>query len=456
MSDYGGLKRRIEEEGIGFVDFRVTDLVGRFRHVTIPADRLTESLLSDGIGFDGSNYGYRGIGGSDMVLIPDLSTAYVEERDGERILTLIGDVCEAKTRAPADRDPRRIAGAAVRYLRERGIADDLVVSPEFEFYVFNEVRYEITDKSCSIEISPAEGEERSDVGNSAYHSPLPEDRLFSLRCEMARQIEAAGIRVKYHHHEVGRLGQHEIELGFASLRRMADAALIVKSIVRNVAAEYGFTATFLPKPLHGEAGSGMHLHQYLVKGEKNLFQGSEGGLSDLALCYVGGILAHGRSLMGFTNPSTNSYRRLVPGYEAPVNLVFGSGNRSAAIRVPAYASGDKTRIELRTLDATCNPYLAFAAVLMAGIDGVDNGRDARRLGFGPYDDMDLYANGSGEVAPRSLTEALAALEEDHDYLLKGGVFSEALIEDWIASKRDEGSLITDRPHPHEFALYYDL
>jgi len=391
-----------------------------------------------------------------MVLIPDLSTAYLEERDGERILTLIGDVCEARTCRPADGDPRRVAAAAIRYLRERGVADDLVVSPEFEFYVFDQVRYELSDRRCCLEISPAEGWDRSDRGTSAYHSPLPEDRLFSLRCEITRQIEAAGIDVKYHHHEVGRLGQHEIELGFASLPRMADTVLIVKSLVRNVASELGFTATFLPKPLHNEAGSGMHLHQYLVKGDENLFKGKEGGLSDLALCYVGGILTHGRSLMGLTNPSTNSYKRLVPGYEAPVNLVFGSGNRSAAVRVPTYASGDKTRIELRTMDATCNPYLAFAAILMAGIDGIDNDQNASRLGLGPYDDTDLYANGSGEVAPRALFEALAALEEDHDYLLKGGVFSEELLERWIALKREEASIIADRPHPHEFALYYDL
>jgi len=423
MTDFSALRGRIDDEGIEFVDFRVTDLTGRFRHVTVPADRFTKSLVSDGVGFDGSNYGYRGIGGSDMVLIPDLSTAYLEERDGERILTLIGDVCEARTCRPADGDPRRVAAAAIRYLRERGVADDLVVSPEFEFYVFDQVRYELSDRRCCLEISPAEGWDRSDRGTSAYHSPLPEDRLFSLRCEITRQIEAAGIDVKYHHHEVGRLGQHEIELGFASLPRMADTVLIVKSLVRNVASELGFTATFLPKPLHNEAGSGMHLHQYLVKGDENLFKGKEGGLSDLALCYVGGILTHGRSLMGLTNPSTNSYKRLVPGYEAPVNLVFGSGNRSAAVRVPTYASGDKTRIELRTMDATCNPYLAFAAILMAGIDGIDNDQNASRLGH---------------------------------YLLKGGVFSEELLERWIALKREEASIIADRPHPHEFALYYDL
>ena len=456
MTDYDGLRGLIDEEGIEFVDFRVTDLTGRFRHVTIPVDRFTESLVNEGVGFDGSNYGYRGIGGSDMVLLPDLSTAYIEERDGEKILTLIGDVCEAKTRRPAEGDPRRIAAAAVSYLRERGIADDLMVSPEFEFYVFAEVRYELSDRGCYLEISPAEGDDRAEGGLSAYHLPLPEDRLFSLRCEITRQIEAAGIKVKYHHHEVGRLGQHEIELGFESLSRMADAVLIVKSIVRNVASELGLTATFLPKPLHNEAGNGMHLHQYLVKGDENLFEEKEGGLSDLALCYVGGILTHGRSLMGLTNPSTNSYRRLVPGYEAPVNLVFGSGNRSAAIRVPTYASGDKTRIELRTVDATCNPYLAFAAILMAGIDGIDNGLDAKRLGFGPYDETDLYEDGTGERAPRSLLEALTALEEDHDYLLKGGVFSEELLEHWIASKQEEAAIIADRPHPHEFALYYDL
>lgn len=455
MSDYEALRGLIDDEGIEFVDFRVTDLVGRFRHVSIPAGRFTESLVTDGIGFDGSNYGYRGIGGSDMVLIPDLSTAYVEERDGERVLTVIADIYDARTRDPVAGDPRRIAAAALAHLREAGIADDALVSPEFEFYVFEDVRYELTDRRTLLEISPVEGEDRMGGGVSAYHLPLPEDRLFSLRCEISRQLEGIGIRVKYHHHEVGRLGQHEIELGFASLPRMADTALIVKSLVRNVAWDLGFTATFLPKPIYDEAGSGMHLHQYLVNGEGNLFEGKDDRLSDLALCYVGGILTHGRSLMGLTNPSTNSYKRLVPGYEAPVNLVFGSGNRSAAIRVPAYATGDKTRIELRTMDATCNPYLAFAAVLMAGIDGIERDLNAQRLGLGPYEG-DLYVDGKGEAAPQTLEEALAALEEDHEYLLQGGVFNEELIAQWIETKRQEASAVAVRPHPHEFALYYDL
>ena len=460
MTDVASLKRRLEDERIEFVDFRVADLIGRFRHITIPADRLSETLVSEGIGFDGSNYGFRNVAGSDMVLIPDLETAYVETRDGERILTVVADICEAATRKPAPIDPRGIAASAVTYLKERGIADDALVSPEFEFYVFDGVVFTDDPGRCSVEITPAEACEHRDLpgmGNAAfpaYHAPLPQDRTFRLRCEMAREIQAAGIPVKYHHHEVGPFGQQEIELGFESLVRMADAVLIVKSIVRNVAAEAGVTATFLPKPIHGEAGSGMHLHQYLVRRGENLFRG-DGELSELALCYIGGLLTHGRSLMGMTNPSTNSYRRLVPGYEAPVHLVFGSANRSAAVRVPTYARGDKMRIELRTMDATCNPYLAFAAILMAGIDGIERDLNAKRLAFGPFE-TDLYRDGTGEQAPRSLDEALCALAADHEYLLAGDVFTETGIEHWIRLKQQEADAISVRPHPHEFTLYYDL
>ena len=460
MTDYASLKQRIEQEGIEFVDFRVADLHGRFRHIAIPTDRFTEGLVRDGIGFDGSNYGFRGVAGSDMVLIPDLESAYVEERDGERILAMIGDICEAETRKPAPIDPRGIAASAVEILREKGIADDVMVSPEFEFYVFEDVLVTNEAGQCSVEIQSIEGCERRDlpglggVAQSYYHAPLPEDRMFGLRCEMTREIQSAGIPVKYHHHEVGPYGQQEIELGFDSLVRMADATLMIKAIVRNVCAESGLTATFLPKPIHGEAGNGMHLHQYLVKAGKNLFQG-DGELSEMALCYIGGLLTHGRSLMGLTNPSTNSYRRLVPGYEAPVHLVFGSANRSAAVRVPAYAKGDKMRMELRTMDATCNPYLAFAAILMAGIDGIERNLNAKTLGFGPFD-TDLYENGTGEMAPRDLSEALSALEDDHEYLLAGSVFSEEGLEHWIRVKQTEADTVSVRPHPHEFALYYDL
>ncbi len=460
MIDYASLKRRIEEDAIEFVDFRVADLFGRLRHIAIPAARFTETLVQEGIGFDGSNYGYRHVEGSDMVLLPDLATAYVEERGGETILSILSDICDAATRKPASIDPRGTAAAAVKVLRDRKIADDVLVSPEFEFYVFDQVSFGTDPGRCGIDIAPIEGCDHRDAPGlgtpaySAYHAPLPEDRLFGLRCEMARQIGAAGIEVKYHHHEVGAFGQQEIELGFAPLVRMADAALIVKSIVRNVADEAELTATFLPKPIHGEAGNGMHLHQYLVRGGKNLFRG-EGELSELALCYVGGLLKHGRSLMALTNPSTNSYRRLVPGFEAPVHFAYGSGNRSAAVRVPSYAHGEKMRMELRTMDATCNPYLAFAAILLAGLDGIERKMNAKALGYGPVD-KNLYDKGTGETAPASLGEALDALAADHEYLLAGGAFTKAGIEHWIRVKRQEVDAVALRPHPHEFVLYYDL
>jgi glutamine synthetase len=460
MTDYVSLRRRIDSDDIGFIDVRATDLVGRFRHVTIPAARFTAELMEEGVGFDGSNYGYRSVAGSDMVLVPDLSTAYVEERDRERILTVIANICEAGSRAPVAGDPRRVAQAAAGYLRECGVADELFVGPEFEFYVFDEVRYDSDAGRCCVEIAPVEGCDHRNVPElgaveaSAYHASPPQDRLFVHRCEMARQIENAGIPVKYHHHEVGPFGQQEIELEFGTLVRTADATLVVKSIVRNAASEMGFTATFLPKPIHGQAGSGMHLHQYLVKNGENLFNG-DGELTELALCYIGGLLSHGRSLMGLTNSSTNSYRRLVPGHEAPVHLVFGSANRSAAIRIPAYAHGETSRIELRTVDATCNPYLAFAGILLAGIDGIERSLNATKLSFGPFD-TDLYREGIGRTAPRSFDEALDALEEDHEYLLAGGVFSEELLEHWIRAKRDEVCGVSARPHPHEFSLYYDV
>ena len=458
MTDYASLKHTMDERGIEFVDFRIADFVGRLRHLTIPAARFTPDLIAEGLGFDGSNYGYRTVAGSDMILLPDLSSAFVEERCGEAVLSILADIRDAETREPAAIDPRGIAHAAVAYARELGIADDILVSPEFEFYVFENVFYDTDNGVSCVEIEPAEAcDHRSGIGKSAYsayHAPLHQDRLFEFRCDVCRQIERAGIPVKYHHHEVGAFGQQEIELGFEPLVRMADAALIIKSLVHNTAVERGLTATFLPKPMYGQAGNGMHLHQYLVKDGVNLFSGKD-GLTDLALCYVGGLLKHGRSLMAWTNPSTNSYRRLVPGYEAPVHLVFGSANRTAAVRVPSYAKGDKRRIELRTMDATCNPYLAFAAIVMAGIDGIRKGYHAAEMGFGPCD-VDLHETSRGEDAPRSLPEALSSLKEDSAYLRCGDVFSQAEIDHWIRTKQAESDVVAQHPHPQEFVLYYDL
>jgi glutamine synthetase len=459
MADFAGLRQRIEDEGIEFVDFRVVDLVGRWRHIAIPAGRFTEKLLRDGIGFDASNYGYCGVAGSDMVMVPDLDTACVEEREDETILVLIADIRNAVTRERSKLDPRGIAQAAVAGMRERGTADEILVSPEFEFYVFDSIRFASGSGNQYVEIEAFEGASYRDSGEpwqgalSAYHSPLPEDRLFGFRCEVSRRALAAGVDVKYHHHEVGPFGQHEIELGFAPLVQMADTTLRMKSLVRTVAEEVGLSATFLPKPLAGQAGSGMHLHQYLVKKGQNQFKGTD-GLSDLAYSYIAGLLVHGRSLMALTNPSTNSYRRLVPGYEAPVRFTFGSGNRSAAVRIPSYARGDDMRMELRTMDATCNPYLAYAAILLAGLDGVAKELDARKLGFGPVE-SEAYEH-HGETAPKSLDEALDALEADHDYLVAGGAFCEDGLEAWASAKRREASTVALQPHPHEFALYYDL
>jgi len=459
VQTYALLKQQLEEQSIDSVDFRATDLVGRFRHITVPSSRFSESIMEEGIGFDGSNYGYRRTTGSDMILVPDLATAFVEERDGERILVLISTIRDAETGEPSSADPRRATAAAIEYVRKLGIADGARVSPEFEFYVFDDVRFGSTAGHSLIEIHPATGcdhasmTDQDNADRSAYHAPVSQDRLFCLRCEMVRQIEAAGIQLKYHHHEVGPFGQQEIELGFDGLVEMADTVLIVKSLVQSVCTEQGMTATFLPKPMHGQAGNGMHLHQYLVRDGANLFYDAHvDGLSELALCYIGGLLSHGPSLMALTNPSTNSYRRLVPGYEAPVSFTFATSNRTAAVRIPAYAHGEMTRMELRTMDATCNPYMAFAAILMAGVDGIKQGMNAERMGLGSSDARTEHVR----QAPRNLEQSLDALEEDQEYLLQGGVFTNETLEQWIRVKRDEAAAIAVRPHPHEFTMYYDL
>ena len=453
MNQDQDIRDRITAEHIAFVDLRAVDLVGRLRHLTLPASRVTSHGLNGGVGFDASSYGYRPVSGSDLVLVPDPSTAFLETWGEDRVLAMMADIGEADTGTPVADAPRQIARRAEAYLVEAGSADTAIVSPEFEFYVFREGG---ADRECVV---PVDGEGTTgrhalrEAPSVGYHAPIGRDPLFALRNRMAAAIEAAGIPVKYHHHEVGRLGQHEIEVGFAPLLRMADATLIVKEIVRRVAREAGLAATFLPKPFYGEPGNGMHVHQFLGRGGVNLFAASRRGeLSEMALCYVGGILTHGRSLMALTNPSTNSYRRLVPGYEAPTHFVCGVADRGAAIRVPAYAPVDMTRIELRTIDATCNPYLAYAAILLAGLDGIARNLNAVRLGLGP----DGAPSPHGKEAPRSLPEALVALADDHDYLLAGGAFSEGFVRQWIKRKETEAGAVACRPHPHEFSLYFDL
>ncbi len=449
------LKELIAKERIEFVDFRVVDLIGRWRHITIPAGRFTPYLVENGIAFDGSNLGYASVEGSDMVLLPDLDTATIDYYSGEKVLSVISDIYLARGREPFNGDPRGIIKRAEEYLIADGIAETAMMSPEFEFYVFSRAKYRSGNIKSYYSIIPLNGH----TEHSFYHISPPEDQLFTLRNDICRRLEEKGILVKYHHHEVGPLGQLEIELGFDRPLKMADTTLVIKNIVRNISAEVGLSATFMPKPIFDENGNGMHIHQYLASGGKSLFE-NKGELSELGLCYVGGILSHGRSLFGLTNPSTNSYCRLIPGYEAPVSLAFGEANRSAAIRIPGYATPAERRIELRTVDATCNPYLAYAGMLMAGIDGIKRNLNAKALGLGPYN-QDLYNLSAEEgkkiaQAPKDLSEALCALEEDHDYLTTGEVFSEDQIANWITVKREEERELRKRPHPYEFPLYYDL
>ena len=455
MVTYDSVKELVAKEGIEFIDFKVVDLIGRWRHITIPAGRFTPHVVENGVAFDGSNFGYASVEGSDMVLLPDLDTAAIDYYGDEKVLSIISDIYLADGKGPFRGDPRGVIKRAEEYLISEGIAEAAMMSPEFEFYVFSQAEYRSGSAESYYALTPL----NEHTEHSFYHISPPEDQLFALRNEICRRLEERGIPVKYHHHEVGPLGQLEIELGFDRPLKMADTTLILKSIVRNVSAEAGLSATFMPKPIYGENGNGMHVHQYLASKGKSLFE-ENGGLSELGLCYIGGILSHGRSLCGLTNPSTNSYCRLVPGYEAPVSLAFGEGNRSAAIRIPRYATPAERRIELRTIDATCNPYFAYAGMLMAGIDGIKRNLNAKELGFGPYN-QDLYklpADQAAKIAqaPADLSEALCALEEDHDYLTAGGVFAEDQIANWIAIKREEMNQLRRRPHPHEFLLYYDL
>jgi len=470
-NDFESIKKAIDELGIEFVDLKVVDFVGRLRHLTLPATRFTRELLEKGVGFDASNYGYRTVEQSDMLLVPDLSTARVEDFSGERLLSLFCDIQQVKSgeRVAFPLDPRQTARRAEEYLRESGVADRCYLSPEFEFYIFDQVDYAYDRNRVYFQVESLEAPWESSRGGfylgpkGGYHASPPADRLMELRGAIVSYLERAGIPVKYHHHEIGGAGEVEIEVGFEGLLRAADNTLFIKYAVRNITHQHGKSATFMPKPLPGYPGNGMHLHQYLVKGGKNIFYDPNGygGMSELGLYYIGGLLAHGASLMAFTNPSTNSYRRLTPGFEAPVAFTFGLANRSAAIRIPSYITDPETqRLELRTIDATCNPYLAFSAVLMAGLDGIEQGIDPRRLGYGPCEE-NLYQLPPKErskirFAPSSLSEALKALEQDHEYLLRGGVFTEEQLDAWLKAKQEEVAEFYDKPHPYEYVLYYDL
>lgn len=468
-------RRFCSEKGFQMVDFKMIDLMGRWRHLTIPVERFTDEILTAGIGFDSSNYGYAPVEKSDMVFVPDLSTASVEPFCEVPTLSMIGDVFVIdRPLRRFDQYPRNIAAKAEEYMQALGVADTMKTGPEFEFYVFDHVAYETNPQSSGFRIDAHQAawnskiDDRPNLGykvphKGGYHMTAPMDVNYDLRSRISLLLEEREIAVKYHHHEVGGPGQLEIEIESGPMRAMADATMLIKYIVKNYAFAQGKTATFMPKPLFGEAGSGMHVHMHLFKGGQPVFYDQNGysGLSQTALHFIGGLLEHANALCGFTNPSTNSYKRLVPGYEAPVSICFATANRSAIVRIPDYAKApDQKRFELRSPDATCNPYFAFAAILMAGLDGVERKIDPTERGWGPYD-VNLYNLPREEQKrirslPKTLDEALDALEADHDFLLKGDVFPKALIDVWIAKKRQEARKIEEIPHPAEFAHYYDL
>ena len=463
----------IREKEIRMVDFKMVDIHGQFRHVTIPAESFNEEIMQNGIGFDASNYGYAVVEKSDMVFIPDLDTAMVDPFCEIPTLSMTGNamIIDHPENRPLKQYPRNIVMAAEEYMKQTGIADTMLILPEFEFYLFDQVGWEVKPEHIAMELDVDQSHWNTAVQGKGivvpkqknYHIAKPFDPTYECRSEMCMLMEQAGIPIKYHHPEVGAAGQYEIEPKLGKMSFMADASMMIKYIIRNTALKYGKTATLMPKPVYGEAGSGMHVHMMLLKDGQSVFSDDEGyaHLSKTAHYFMGGLLKHIASLCAITNPSTNSFKRLVPGFEAPVTVGYATSNRSAVIRIPAYAkTPNERRFELRNPDATCNPYFCYAAILMAGLDGVKNKIDPHENGWGPYD-MNLYTLPEEEKRkpkglPASLEQALDALEKDHDYLTAGGVFPQTLLDNFIKAKREECRKVAAIPHPAEFDMYYNM
>ena len=462
----------IKDNDIKMVDFKMVDINGQFRHVTIPAQNFSEDTMKDGVGFDASNYGYAVVEKSDMVFIPDPDTALIDPFCEIPTLSMTGNamIIDYPENRPLAQYPRNIVLAAEQYMKDTGIADEMLILPEFEFYLFDDVAWDVSHNRIAAEIDASQAPWNTyneGFGNvigsqKAYHVAKPLDTSFECRSEMCMEIEKAGIPVKYHHPEVGAAGQFEIEPKLGKMSKMADGTMMIKYIIRNVAAKYGKTATFMPKPVYNEAGSGMHVHMLLLKNGQPVFSDDNGysHLSEAAHFFMGGLLKHISALCALTNPSTNSFKRLVPGFEAPVTVGYATSNRSAVIRIPAYAkTPNMRRFELRNPDATCNPYFAYAAILMAGLDGIKNKIDPHKNGWGPYD-VNLYTLSDKEKKklkqlPSRLDDALDALEKDHAFLTEGGVFPEELIKNFIKTKRAELANFNAIPHPAEFDKYFN-
>lgn len=461
----------IKEYEVEFVDLRFLDFIGSWQHFTIPVEEVDKNFFENGLGFDGSSIrGWKAINASDMLLIPDPSTCKIDPFMEATTLVIICNIEDPITREPYTRDPRNIAIKALSFMQGTRVADMAYFGPELEFFILDDVRYGQDSRSGYYFIDSEEGIWNSgeDEGpnlahkirhKEGYFPAPPTDATHNIRSEMVSVLTSLGIPIEAHHHEVATAGQAEIDMRFSPMLEMGDHMKWYKYVIKNVAREHGKTATFMPKPVFDDNGSGMHVHQSLWKGGKPLFAGKGyAGLSELAMHYVGGILKHARSICAFSNPITNSYRRLVPGFEAPVNLAYSARNRSAAVRIPMYSPNPKAkRIETRFPDPSCNGYLTFSAMLMAGLDGIEN-----KINPGDPLDKDIYALGPEELknvpsVPGSLEEAVKALEDDHEFLLKGDVFTEDVIGTWIDYKTEnEINPIRLRPVPYEFMLYYDV
>jgi glutamine synthetase len=459
-----------KKAGAKMVDIKFVDTFGTWQHFSCPIAELTEDVFSEGLGFDGSSIrGWKSIEASDMLAMPDPATAFIDPFCAVPTLSLTCTIAETGTREAYTRDPRGLAQKAEKYLIGTGLADQAFMGPEAEFFIFDNVQYDAKSNGTFYSVDSEEAiwntgrEEMPNPGykirhKEGYFPVAPADTQQDLRTEMCLVMEKLGVKIERQHHEVATAGQAEIDYRFDTLVRAADAMMIYKYVVRNVARKHGKTACFMPKPLFGDNGSGMHTHQSLWKKGKPLFAGNEyGGLSQMALYYVGGLLKHAKALCALCNPTTNSYKRLVPGYEAPVNLAYSARNRSAAVRIPTYSENPKTkRIEYRPPDPAANPYLAFAALLMAGLDGVQNKIDPgepldKNIYELPPEELKKVPNVAG-----SLSEAIECLEKDYKFLLKGNVFTEDFLEMWISNKRKEHDAIRLRPHPYEFFMYYDV
>ena len=456
---------------VRIVDIKFMDLLGIWQHFSVPTSELEESLFEDGLGFDGSSIrGWQAINNSDMLVVPDPTTAMMDPFMNDSTLSLLCNIVDPITKEKYSKDPRNVAQKAEAYLKSTGIGDTAYFGPEAEFFIFDDVRYQNDSNQCFYAVDSEEGtwnsgrDEEPNLGykprhKEGYFPVSPTDSLQDIRSEMLLTMEAVGIEMECHHHEVATGGQGEIDMRFAPLVKCADNLMWYKYIVKNVAKRHGKTATFMPKPLFGDNGTGMHVHQSIWKSGKPLFAGNGyAGFSETGLHYIGGILKHARAICAFAAPTTNSYKRLVPGFEAPVNLAYSSRNRSAAVRIPMYSPSPKAkRCEVRFPDPSSNGYLAFAVMLMAGLDGIEN-----KIDPGEPMDKDIYAMGREELAniptlPGSLDEALDALDADHDFMLKGDVFTQDLIDTWIEYKREnETDQLRLRPHPYELYMYYDV